>query len=718
MDTLYRSWIADGIGVGLALAMMAGTARADLITPTTAFASTYYSSSQNPANLITNTGLDTSSGNVLTYVQAPNASAETMWHAGAGQGIGGAAPVVANQYLVFDLGANYDLSLAYLWQMVQPGLLGRGIMEFQLYASPDAPSSADRTNPPAVYDISGFTNILSSSTLAISAPTGATTQSFTLTGATNVRQIYLDIGSAWSGQANDYVGLSKIRFEGTLLDGIDYHWVAGSGAWQTTTSWSPAGTPGGNDRVIFDNNGTYVVSSTANVSANVADFLAGKVFWSPLNSVTTEIGTINLTGGKLDATTLWGGVPEGGMVGFKELNITEGGQLTSFSVMIGWRNAVASAEVDGAGSLLAGSYVSVGAGGTGTLAITDGGRVTSANGFDIGGQSVGGGIGNGEVTVDGTGSLLEITGNLEVGYGNNLNEGRLSILNGGQVTSSADVEIGAVSAKGSVTVGKSDGSDTGGSKISAANLYVGRYASAGATLNVNQGGAVEVTGIFGAVPSVLFGTIEINLAGGWIKAHDLDVRNAAYWNWTGGTLWLTGGTGWIGATVDAALEIPLDGTLKGAGLINGVITNRGTIAPGDEEGPGHFAFARPLTLTSTSVVEMDLFSASLFDTLEVTGMLTYGGILQINLLEGYTPDDGAQFHLFDFSAGQYTGVFDEINLSHSGYTATFDYGTGILTFAVIPEPGSSSLLLLGGLAALFQCRRKRPSHRHSPTPAK
>src|SRR5262245_13556831 len=92
------------VGLGLLLVLVPRAVEAAVITATQAFARSYFSGSQNPANLINNTGLNTASGNVLTYTHAADGSANGMWHAGQGQGIGGGAPDVASQYLVFNLG--------------------------------------------------------------------------------------------------------------------------------------------------------------------------------------------------------------------------------------------------------------------------------------------------------------------------------------------------------------------------------------------------------------------------------------------------------------------------------------------------------------------------------------------------------------------------------------------------------------------------------------
>jgi fibronectin-binding autotransporter adhesin len=186
-----------------------------VVTPEAAFASTYFSAQQSPTNLVNGSGLDANSGDVLSYTHTPHASAAGMWHAGAGQGIGGAPPQVADQYVVIDLGSAYGLSSAYLWQMVQQNALFRGLKEFRLLASPNAPNPADAANPPAVYDLTGYTEILGATQLAASAEAvNSPIQVFALTGATNVRTIYLDVISSYSTGGRVDIGAVEYRLDG------------------------------------------------------------------------------------------------------------------------------------------------------------------------------------------------------------------------------------------------------------------------------------------------------------------------------------------------------------------------------------------------------------------------------------------------------------------------------------------------------------------------
>lgn len=133
-------------------------------------------------------------------------SAATMWHAGASPGgiLGGttgAPPPVASQAIEFDLGANFDLTGAHVWNMNQAFNTGRGIRGVEILISPDA------TGPT-------WTSVgIREFTQGTGVP-GLAAQAVSFTG-TNARRVRFEIQSAWSGQAIEYVGLSEVRFRGS-----------------------------------------------------------------------------------------------------------------------------------------------------------------------------------------------------------------------------------------------------------------------------------------------------------------------------------------------------------------------------------------------------------------------------------------------------------------------------------------------------------------------
>ncbi len=178
----------------------------------TATATTYYESPQNPINLVNGSGLTVTGDPTATH--GTHGSSWDQWHAGAGQGIGGAAPVVDDQVLTFDLGQLYDLSTIYIWQHNQPGNFGRGVNQFDLFYSADGVT---------------YTAYANNLNLAISPGGNISAQAFAFS-QTNVRYVQIAIDSAHSGLANDYVGLAEVMFEAVPEPGsVAFLALAGAG---------------------------------------------------------------------------------------------------------------------------------------------------------------------------------------------------------------------------------------------------------------------------------------------------------------------------------------------------------------------------------------------------------------------------------------------------------------------------------------------------------
>lgn len=191
---------------------------------------------------------------------------------------------------------------------------------------------------------------------------------------------------------------------------------------------------------------------------------------------------------------------------------------------------------------------------------------------------------------------------------------------------------------------------------------------------------------------------------------------------TSGTLALTG-TGTLGTgnvIVNGILDIagisPASYTLgtaqvlSGDGTINATgktLNVNGTLAPGNS--PGSLDVTGNVVLAGTTTANFEIDGPSSNDLLAVTGSLTYAGALNIN-----TTQTAGSFDLFNFgSLG--VGDFSSITLSNAlsfplasdglgnwtgnngSVSAIFTGSTGVLEFAVIPEP---STLVLGGLALL------------------
>ena len=175
------------------------TSQAAMVVGVSATATTWYDALHEPSYMVDGSGL-TGVGFTATHSEAENAA--NMWHAGEGAGINGAAPITDNQFVTFNLGGTYDLSTVSIWQMNQTANFGRGVNQFDI-----------------LYSVDGGSTYLSSSlnnNLAISTGGNISAQNFSLvqTGVTHVR---FEIDSAHSANVNEYVGLSEVMFDGTLV---------------------------------------------------------------------------------------------------------------------------------------------------------------------------------------------------------------------------------------------------------------------------------------------------------------------------------------------------------------------------------------------------------------------------------------------------------------------------------------------------------------------
>ncbi|WP_349371620.1 autotransporter domain-containing protein [Salinarimonas sp.] len=171
-----------------------------------------------------------------------------------------------------------------------------------------------------------------------------------------------------------------------------------------------------------------------------------------------------------------------GQFGTGQLSVETGGAISTTRGYVG-RNFGGSGTVTvvGAGSIWnSGNLLVIGGSGTGSLSIEAGGSVTNA--LSVLGDNFGGaGVGTGTVTVTGTGSTWNSTGNLTIGASGT---GTLRIEAGGRVSNTTALLGLASTGVGAVTV-------TGPTSTweNSSDLYVG-YAGAG-EMSVEAGGSVS-----------------------------------------------------------------------------------------------------------------------------------------------------------------------------------------------------------------------------------
>ncbi len=267
------------------------------------------------------------------------------------------------------------------------------------------------------------------------------------------------------------------------------------------------------------NNATLNTSTLTN-----AEFLIGNSTASDNSSVLVDNASIVHNGtGRVAVGDDSNGVAS-------SLTIQNGGSFTASNsnmLVADQAGSTGSLVVDGEGSTLTVGRMLMGDNGSGTATISNGGDlIITAPGSQIGNLEVSAfGGGNGTMTVTDPGSTVSVGDWLSVGDEGTAN-GTLNIENGATVSSNGHSYIarqGYLTSTGVITVQDLDTNDgSSGSTLNVgANLYLSGNASGGggdATLNVNAGGTVNVTGQL-----KLWDDGKVNLNGGTINAGSLDL---------------------------------------------------------------------------------------------------------------------------------------------------------------------------------------------------
>ena len=258
-----------------------------------------------------------------------------------------------------------------------------------------------------------------------------------------------------------------------------------------------------------DSSGTATISGAGSRWTNSSNLYVGHGGTGVLNintggTVTNTYGYLGYESGSSGTATVSGTgstwtnskLLSVGDEGTGVLSIIDGGSVSNTTGYLGHHDGDASGTVtvSGAGSRWTNSsYLYVGRTGRGTLSITDGGAVSSANCY-LGYNN----SGSGTATVGGAGAAWTNTSILYVGYEGT---GVLSITDGGTVSNAIGRLGGYSGASGEVTVSGAGSTWTnsgslyvGGAGTGTVTIRTGGTVSIGDELNIGAAGTVNVNG--------------------------------------------------------------------------------------------------------------------------------------------------------------------------------------------------------------------------------
>ena len=197
----------------------------------------------------------------------------------------------------------------------------------------------------------------------------------------------------------------------------------------------------------------------------------------------------------------------------------------------------------------------------------------------------------------------------------------------------------------------------------------------------------------------------------------------------GGTLTLTNGNNYSGGTTVSAgtlavnntvgsatgtnlVAVLLGGTLGGSGFISGPVTVSGTLSPGNSAGTLTINNNLTLGATALSLFELGGTGSGQYDRVTGIGTLTLDGLVNVTLINSFTPGLGDTFDLFDFSLIDASNfdVNTDLALPSLGGGLDWDVSNFLVNgqiAVIVPEPSGTALLGLGLLSFLFIANWRR-----------
>ncbi|MGO8899804.1 MAG: PEP-CTERM sorting domain-containing protein [Isosphaeraceae bacterium] len=223
------------------------------------------------------------------------------------------------------------------------------------------------------------------------------------------------------------------------------------------------------------------------------------------------------------------------------------------------------------------------------------------------------------------------------------------------------------------------------------------------TFQVNEGSTLQVSDSFTTTGTVNIGAVS-DRSGSLFQ-----VLGSNDYVQTSGTtsLWSAHSTLAVAAGQSVNIE---GGLLQGFGTVQGNLINSGTVHPGD--GPGILTVTGNYTQNASGILDIVIGGrtpGSGYSVLSVTGSALLGGMLDVSLVNGFSPVTDDTFVIL--TSGGLSGVFTDNTIQVGNVTFDVEYSpTGykndvvlmVAQVSAVPEP--ASWLMLGlGLAAVGTC---------------
>lgn len=513
---------------------------------------------------------------------------------------------------------------------------------------------------------------------------------------------------------------------------IKYTYVGGTGNWQTPSKWSPAGVPGTADTAVI-NSGTLTNDSTVFVASlfqnggtingtgeiNITDSL------SISSGIQSGSGTTKLTSsakGVISGSTLSRALTNYGYLIWQASNVVFSGCIFTNNGTFDANSESSSFGFGGGGSIINnGSIIGSTATGTATIAvplsnngninvksgilqsnrdvtgsgsfIIDPGAIYALSGgaHTLGGNTISGGgifemkttqslsINSGNVTVLAGTTFLQSSGTI-TGDGDLIIEGMFDFTNGVQSGNGTTI----IASVGNCLAGGSQGKqfsrnllNDGTFTWSGGNITFGvsKIFTNNGTFNAEtESGSLSNLGGVSIINNGVFnrsvGTANVTIAPKLVNNNELNILNGSI-------------------SFNDSLINNATGKIKGVGTLTmpslNRLLNKGTVEPGNNVGALQFNGYYSQTSDASLKIEIGgLTAVSERDSISVIGAATLNGVLNIEFINNFIPQDGDVFPIMSYTSR--TGEFAQVNFSNNviGYIQYNSNGAQI----VIGEPSS------------------------------